>query len=579
MPEAGQATTFKVILTLTRKMLGDGGAMRWRMSLGIALELVGVALGILGPYFLKTLIDGFAANVPVGGILMLVGLFVLSWSGGSVLSTIRSVYSTQVIDQIAGDMAISTLRGKLPDFAKTKTSETGGTLGLLERLPYSLSIIVDGLIWRSLPIALQLLGSLWLVCVLIPPHYALILAFVLAGYVLTTWLAARRHRRRSADANLAIGAVSRELGDVLRNARRVVFNGTIDLETARVTDLFSAKARANTRMMWSLVGMVGWQYGVVGMGFIVLLSLGTSDVLAHRMTVGDFVLLQAYALRLAAPLAGIGFVISQSAVAIANIREVLELPGPPTRTVAVTSHDEKASRVSIRNVTFGYSPDQNVLSDVSIDIEQGSFTVIIGPNGSGKSTLAQLMAGILEPQRGTVSIDGRDLSAIPSAERHRQVLYVPQFIGLFNRSLASNGLYPPTTLTQIELAALLNRWRFHEGDRPINLDIGVGEQGERMSGGQIQKLELARLTGIARPVLILDESTSALDPASEALVVLDLRRRIGEGMTLVMVSHHVQLARQADRIIFLSAGRIAADGRHEELLMSSPDYRSHWKAD
>jgi len=576
MPVSGQTTTFRILLELTRKMLGDHGAMRWRMCLGIGLELAGVVLGILGPYFLKVLIDAFAESAPKGVILALVGLFVVSWSGTSVLSTIRSVYSTKVIDQITQDMATSALRGRLPEFAKTKTSETGGTLGLLERFPYSLSVVIDGLIWRTIPIALQLIGSIWLVCTLIPARYGLILGLVLASYVATTWLAARRHKRRSADANLAIDAVSREVGDVLRNARRVVFNGTVDLETGRIETLYRARAKANTGMMWSLVGMVGWQYGVVGVGLVVLLSLGTTDVLAHHMTVGDFVLLQAYALRLATPLGGIGFVISQSAVAIANIREVLELPGPPTRTVAVTSHDEKASRVSIRNVTFGYSPDQNVLSDFSIDIKQGSFTVIVGPNGSGKSTLAQVMAGILEPQRGTVAIDGRDLSAIPSAERHRQVLYVPQFIGLFNRSLASNGLYPPTSLAEVELATLLNEWSFHEGDRPVNLDIGVGEQGERLSGGQIQKLELARLTGIARPVLILDESTSALDPASEALVVLDLQRRIGEGMTLVMVSHHVQLARQADRVIFLSAGGVAADGRHDDLLRSSLAYASLW---
>lgn len=479
MSQIKSPTTFQVILSLSKKMLVEGTSMRWRMVLGIALELAGVILGILGPYFLKSLIDAFATDAAVATILTLVGLFVISWSGASILSTIRSVFSTKVIDQITEDMATSALRGKLPESARTKTSDTGGTLGLLERLPYSLSIVVDGLIWRTIPIALQLLGSLWLVCALIPFQYALILALVLVGYVLTTWLTTKRHKRISTGANLAVGALSRETGDILRNARRVVFNGALDLEISNLHNLFRRKTTANNKMMWSLVGMVAWQYSVVGIGLLALLSLGTIDVLANRMTVGDFVLLQAYALRLAAPLSGIGFVLSQSAVAIANIHDVRVMVKQAEQYDEAGVVGEGPARIVLDDVSFSYTPGEPTLQNVSLDIEPGSFVVIAGPNGSGKSTLAQIIAGIRTPDDGQVLIDGKNLNYIAPSERHRHVLYVPQFIGLFNRTIGENGLYPPTKIDGAQLLNVLAKWKFLADGRKTDLEATTGEQGVR----------------------------------------------------------------------------------------------------
>ncbi|MGN6210536.1 ABC transporter ATP-binding protein [Asticcacaulis sp.] len=578
MPEIRPLSTFQIITRLAQKMIQPKAGMRWQVALGIVLELAGVALGILGPYFLKRLVDAFANDIAIGSILVLVGLFVVAWSGASILSTVRSVYSTHVIDQMTEDMATSAMRTYLPDSAKSKTSDSGAMLGQLERLPNSLSIVVDGLIWRTIPIVLQLAGSLWLVCALIPFHFALILAITLVGYVLTTWLTAKAHKRRSTDAHQAISAVSRETGDVLRNARRVVFNGALDMEIDNLRALFRNKTKADVGMMWSLVAMVSWQYGVVGAGLIVLLSLGTIDVLAHRMTVGDFILLQAYALRLAAPLSGIGFILSQSGVAIANIREVLAMTAKSEACGEIEPVRQGAARISLKDVSFSYVPNQAVLQNVTLDIEPGTFTVIVGPNGSGKSTLVQIMAGILAPDRGLVKIGGQAINLVPLSQRHRSVLYIPQVAGMFNRPLLANGLYPPTTFTEADFSSLLKKWRFHEDNRELKLDVCVGEQGERLSGGQLQKLELARVAGIHSPAIIFDESTSALDPTSETTIINDLRARYGRETTLVVICHRIELAGLADKVVFLSGGRLLAHGRHQDLLAASTEYRCLWTA-
>ena len=203
--------------------------------------------------------------------------------------------------------------------------------------------------------------------------------------------------------------------------------------------------------------------------------------------------------------------------------------------------------------------------------------MIVGANGSGKSTLAQLIAGLLAPTRGTVRVGGVDLASVPPAVRHKVVLYVPQFIGLFNRSIADNALYPPTRYTDVELRQLLDAWQFHEPGRAIDLASLVGEQGERLSGGQIQKLELARIAGIEAPAIILDESTSALDPSGEEIVIATLRKRFAGKTTLVMITHRPTVAEAADQVLFVRSGRLLRAGRHADLLRDSGVYGSHWK--
>ncbi|HRX40332.1 MAG TPA: ABC transporter ATP-binding protein, partial [Parvularculaceae bacterium] len=222
------------------------------------------------------------------------------------------------------------------------------------------------------------------------------------------------------------------------------------------------------------------------------------------------------------------------------------------------------AEIVLDGIGFRYG-DEWVLRGASAHIAPGAFVVMVGPNGSGKSTLAQIIAGLIEPEEGRVIINGRPLRDIAPDERHRLVLYTPQNIGLFNRTLRENALYPPTRASEAELASMLADWGFYESGRPIDLDLAVGEQGARLSGGQMQKLELARLAGVSAPVVILDETTSALDRTSEARAIRTLRERYRGRSTLVLITHRIALAREADLVLFLENGGLEA-GRHETLL-------------
>ncbi|HTM81557.1 ABC transporter ATP-binding protein [Asticcacaulis sp.] len=566
-----------IIVDLTKDMLAKASGVRLDVLIGASIELVTVGLGIAGPYMLKVLVDLLTARTASpAAILGCVALFVFTWAGANIISTWRMVYSTRVVDGLSARYVAEVIRQRLPAAAGARTGDSGYTLDLIERLPYSLMVVVDGLIWRSVPLFLQVVGSMWVIAGLIPVHYAAIMAVILLGYVVTTWFGAVQHQTRSAGANSAAGAVSQSTGDVLRNARRVVLNGALESEVVHISDRFRAKAAANERMMWSLALMALCQYGLVGVGLLALMGLGSLDVLAHHMTVGDFVLLQGYAFRLVGPLSGFGFILSQASLSIACIRDVRQMMQPIEEQGSESDGPDNAAEISLTNLSFSYGPGLPGLADITAHIAPGSFVVIVGPNGSGKSTLAQVMAGLMPPSSGSVRIDGKDLATIRRADRHRYILYVPQFIGLFNRTLAANALYPPTTQTEASLAQLLAEWHFYETGQDIDFAAAVGEQGERLSGGQIQKLELARIAGVQVPAIILDESTSALDSVSEAAIIGSLRKRFGAQTTLILISHHVQMAELADQVWFMKAGCLVRKGRHEELLADSAAYQFQW---
>jgi ABC-type multidrug transport system fused ATPase/permease subunit len=573
---SNNVATLSILGRIAREMVGSELQCH-RVAIGAALELLGIALGIGGPITLKMLIDGLGGGA-LGSvqIILYIAAFAFSWSGATICSTARIVYSTRIIDQVTGTLAEDALRTALPAAATTRDADSGQTLGLIERLPFSLYIVADGLIWRAVPLVVQVLATAAVMAALVPARYLIALSLILAAYVVTTRIGAKYHREVSKAANEAMGQVSRNNGDILRNARRVVFNGALEREMGGVARRYYDRGRSTQKVTASLVGLSVIQYGTLSLGLFGVLLLAGYDVIRHVLTVGDMVLIQSFTLRLVVPLGGFAFVVSQASTALANLREVLSLTDEVDDAPWPIRFATGAGAVELEDVSFSYGPGLAGLSGITAKIEPGSLTAIVGPNGSGKSTLAQLIAGILQPSAGAVWVDGVSMATIPPRARHQWALYVPQFIGLFNRSLGSNMTYPPTGFSLEELADILKRWHFQEDGRELDFDAMVGEQGERLSGGQMQKLELARVSGVYVPVVILDESTSALDPASEQTVVAELRERFGGNRTFIMITHHESVAEVADNVLFVKDGRLVRQGRHVELLADSAAYRKLW---
>ncbi len=573
------AGSLSAVIAITRVTLERQLGLRCAVSIGAAMEVGATGLGIVSPYALKLLVDALTnRSTSLEPISAIVALFVFSWAGGTLFGIWRVTYTTRVIDRLTQTLITRALQEQLPLSASRRDGRSGHLQGLMERLPYALTIVVDGLVWRGVPLAIQVVGTLLVIAAVTPMTNAFLLLLVLTLYGVAAWVGAVRHQRHAVAANHAAGVASADLGDILRNARRVVFNGAVDVEMRLIQSRFQEKTRANHRMMSSFVHASVLQYGTLAVGLTVIFASAAYDCLSGRVSVSDFVLLQTYAFRLVIPLAGFGFMISQTASAIDTVGQVLALTGrsPQAQGPKQGRPPTGPAKISLENVGFRYGEQGAGLGGISAVIAPGAFVVIVGPNGSGKSTLAQVIAGLLAPSTGMVTVAGSDIHKLRPEDRHKFVLYVPQSISLFNRPLRDNALYPPTGQTETGITTLLAKWGFQGPGQSIDLSRVAGEGGERLSGGQLQKLELARLGGIKVPALILDESTSALDPTSEAAIIGDLRQKLRRWTTLVVVTHRLGLAQAADQVLFIESGRLVGQGNHDHLSVANPAYQHFW---
>ncbi|MBF3934078.1 ABC transporter ATP-binding protein [Burkholderia pseudomallei] len=563
-----------------RLMLDKDTHARRPIVAGVLVEALTSAFMLLGPIALKLAVDEMARpRFDAAKASVDIALFAVLWSASAISSIALLAYTGRIVHAVSNALLRRALHAQLPALASRASSDSGYVQGLLERLPYSLQVIIEGVLWKIVPVAIQLAVALVLIALLVPLRYAAILFAVLAAYFVFSHLSAEQYEKSAATTNEAAGALSAALGDVLANAPRVVYNGALAREIDYVGARAGARLDVDWRRSWLLTRAAACQYGIIALGMAAMFLLCVRDIAAGRITLGDFMLLQTYVLQFALPLGAYGFVLRQAGAALANVREALDIaprPAPAAAIGAAPPPGRSGAPIAVRRLAFRRA-DRFAIEPMSFDLPAGSYTAIVGHNGSGKSTLAKIIAGRLAPDEGVVAYGDVDLYRVASDARHRFALYVPQDVALLNRSLRENVRYYPSTLTDDDAARLLERLAFHKDGRPIDLDGEVGEGGARLSGGQVQKVELVRLMGVDVPAIVLDETTSGLDPHSDALGIAMLRERLGQRTTLVLITHRIANVEAADQVLFLSGGRLVAAGPHRRLVDTCDEYRAFWR--
>ncbi|CAJ9715898.1 ABC transporter ATP-binding protein [Burkholderia pseudomallei] len=563
-----------------RLMLDKETHARRPIVAGVLVEALTSAFMLLGPIALKLAVDEMARpRFDAAKASVDIALFAVLWSASAISSIALLAYTGRIVHAVSNALLRRALHAQLPALASRASSDSGYVQGLLERLPYSLQVIIEGVLWKIVPVAIQLAVALVLIALLVPLRYAAILFAVLAAYFVFSHLSAEQYEKSAATTNEAAGALSAALGDVLANAPRVVYNGALAREIDYVGARAGARLDVDWRRSWLLTRAAACQYGIIALGMAAMFVLCVRDIAAGRITLGDFMLLQTYVLQFALPLGAYGFVLRQAGAALANVREALDIaprPAPAAAIGAVPPPGRSGAPIAVRRLAFRRA-DRFAIEPMSFDLPAGSYTAIVGHNGSGKSTLAKIIAGRLAPDEGVVAYGDVDLYRVASDARHRFALYVPQDVALLNRSLRENVRYYPSTLTDDDATRLLERLAFHKDGRPIDLDGEVGEGGARLSGGQVQKVELVRLMGVDVPAIVLDETTSGLDPHSDALGIAMLRERLGQRTTLVLITHRIANVEAADQVLFLSGGRLVAAGPHRRLVDTCDEYRAFWR--
>jgi len=407
---------------------------------------------------------------------------------------------------------------------------------------------------------------------------ATVLAYIWFTVRASNWrIGIRRDMNESdTDANSKSKAV-----DSLLNFETVKYFGNEELEANRFDSSMARYEKAAIRM-WTSLGFLNFGQGVIfWTGMIVIAVFSANGVINGQYSIGDFVLINTFMLQVYRPLNFIGFVYREIRQGLADIEEMFRLLDQKPEIIdADDARPIKISGPVIRfdNVSFHYDSDRPILKNVSFEVPAGKTIAVVGPSGAGKSTISRLIYRFYDVSDGAVSIDGQDVRDVTQKSLRAAIGMVPQDTVLFNDTIAYNIGYgrPAAGMDQVRKAADMAQIGSFVQSLPQGFDTQVGERGLKLSGGEKQRVAIARTILKAPPVLILDEATSALDTQTERDIQSALDA-VSKNRTTLVIAHRLSTVINADEIIVLKDGEIAERGRHRALLRQNGLYAQMWQ--
>lgn len=457
---------------------------------------------------------------------------------------------------------------------------TGGLSRIIERGTKGIETIVRFIMLNTAPTILEFALTAAIFAYSYGWKYVTIVAVTVWIY---TWFTVRASDWRIGirrDMNDSDTDANTKAIDSLLNYETVKYFGNERMESERFDRSMARYEIAATRI-WTSLGWLNFGQGVIfGIGMALVMCLSALEVQAGTQTVGDFVFINAMLMQLSVPLNFIGFIyreIRQGLTDIEQMFDLLDVPQEIVDAVDARPLDVTTGRVEFRDVHFDYDPNRRILRGVSFEVPAGKTVAIVGPSGAGKSTISRLLFRFYDVQQGAVLVDGQDVREVTQESLRRAIGMVPQDTVLFNDTIAYNIRYgrPDASEEEVQRAARLAQIDTFIERLPDGYRSMVGERGLKLSGGEKQRVAIARTILKAPPILVLDEATSALDSHTEQEIqaALDL---VSKGRTTIVIAHRLSTVISADEIIVLKDGEIAERGTHSALLRRKGLYASMW---